>query len=166
MVDRVSKDAHFFIIAPRCQVTAFTICNWICATMQPSLQSERKFFFHFFLGSFWGTHINSNSCKTRCRYATATCFLIKVFLINFKFVLVNIQRMQYCTMRCHYATLQLYNYATMPLVHLALQSKCKLKDHNKWLHLRQGLATEPIVANHSESCDVRFGVETVCMEQY
>ena len=95
---------------------------------------------------------------------TATCFLIKVFLINFRFVLANTQRMQYCTMRCNYATIQLYNYATMPLVHPALQSKCKLKDHNRWLHLRQGLATEAIVANHSESCETGFGVKTVYME--
>ena len=96
---------------------------------------------------------------------TAPCFLIKVFLINFRFVLANTQRMQYCTMRCNYATIQQYNYATMPLVHPALQSKCKLKDHNRRLHLRQGLATETIVANHSESCETGFGVETVCMEK-
>ena len=65
----------------------------------------------------------------------------------------------------NYATRPLYNYATMPLVHLALQSKCKLKDHNRWLHLRQSLATETILANHSGSCETRFCVERVYIEK-
>ena len=127
----MNKDAHFFIIAPHCQVTAFTICNWICATMQPSLQSERKFFFHFLLVRF-GEH--TSIVMLQDKMPTATCFLI-----NFRFVLANTQRMQYCTMRCNYATTQLYNYATMPLLHPALQSKCKLKDHNRWLHLHSAI---------------------------
>ena len=96
--------------SPRCQVTAFT-CNWICATMQPGLQSERKLFFHFFLGSFWGTHISIVIVARQ----DETCFLIKVFLINFKFVLVNTQRMQYCTMRCHCPTIQLCHDTIMQL---------------------------------------------------
>ena len=103
--------------SPRCQVTAFTICNWICATMQPGLQSERKLFFHFFLGSFWGTHISIVIVARQ----DETCFLIQVFLINFKFVLVNTQRMQYCTMRCHCPTIQLCHNTIMQLCLLCIQ---------------------------------------------
>ena len=51
---------------------------------------------------------------------TAPCFLIKVFLINFRFVLVNTQRMQYCTMRCHCPTIQLCHDTIMQLCLLCI----------------------------------------------
>ena len=141
----MNKAAHFFIIAPRCQVTAFTIyaigfvrlCNPAC---NPSAS-----FSSISLLVRFGEHTSivageDANCNLRCN---------KSILINFRFVLANTQRMQYCTMRCNYTTMPQYNHATMPLVHPALQSKCKLKDHNRWLHLHQGSATETIVANHS-----------------
>ena len=161
----MSKDAHFFIIAPRCQVTAFTICNWICATMQPGLQSERKFFFYFFVGSFWGTHINSNvarqdaNCNLLSNQSVFNQFQVCIGEYTTHAILHDEMQLR------NYATRPRYNHATMPLAHPALQSKCKLKDHNRRLHLRQGLATETIVANHSESCETGFGVETVYMEK-
>ena len=67
--------------------------------------------------------------------------------------------------------MQLRNCATMKLFKYASCASCPaiqvLAERSQYrrLHLRQGLATETIVANHSESCETGFGVETVYMEK-